>query len=81
MKTILAALAAVSLSVAVGTAPSHAGQWDWLGNKDYVNCLKLMSAMSEGGIWSQGRTYSGAEREARYDRGRRYCNRQYYGHD
>ena len=81
MKTILAAIAAVSLSVAIGTAPSHAGQWDWLGNKDYVNCLKLMDSMARGGIWSQGRVYTGQQHAARYDQGRRQCNRKYYGHD
>jgi len=74
--------AIVGLGTLAGSAqysPASAGQWDWLGNKPYVDCLKLMDSMSRGGgIW--GPTRTPAQQAAGYDRGRRQCNQKYYGH-
>lgn len=75
--------AIVGLGTLAGSAqssPASAGQWDWLGNKPYVDCLKLMDSMSRGGgIWGPSRT--GAQQAASYDKGRRMCNQKYYGHE
>lgn len=88
MKTSRIALFAFAAIVAIGslagsTQSSQAGGLglDWLSNKDYVNCLKLMDGMSRGGsIWG-GPVRTGADQAAGYERGRHFCNRKYYGHD
>jgi hypothetical protein len=83
MKTSRFALFAFAAMLGIGslvgsTQTSQAGSLDWLGNKDYVNCLKLMDGMSRGGaVWGSPNR-SGTEREAAYDRGRRFCNRKFY---
>jgi hypothetical protein len=78
---LFAFAAVVGLGALTGSAqvsPASAGQWDWLGNKPYVDCLKVANMFSG---WDGGyRTYTGAEKEARYDRGRRQCNMKHYGH-
>jgi hypothetical protein len=64
--TALVAVAALAGSAQLSSA--SAGGLDWLGNDNYVRCLKYVSALSHGD-------------NAAYDRGRRACNRQYYpGH-
>jgi hypothetical protein len=75
----IAFAAAVAIGTVIGSlAPANAGQFDWLSNKGYTDCLKMMSWAAEGGgIWGGKKRY-GAERDAAYDRGRRKCNRQYY---
>ncbi|MCJ9735095.1 MULTISPECIES: hypothetical protein [unclassified Bradyrhizobium] len=70
MRTIaLSAIAAlVAITTLAGSArltPAAAGSLDWLGNDNYVRCLKYVSALAHGNA-------------AAYDRGRRACNRQYY---
>ena len=70
MRTIaLSAIAAlVAITTLAGSArltPAAAGSLDWLGNDNYVRCLKYVSALAHGSA-------------AAYDRGRRACNRQYY---
>lgn len=71
-KLAFSAIAAlVAVTTLVGSAhisPAAAGSLDWLGNDNYVRCLKYVSALAHGDA-------------AAYDRGRRTCNRQYYpGH-
>ena len=86
MKTSRIALFAFAAIVAIGslagsTQSSQAGSLDWLSNKDYVNCLKLMDSASRGGGMWGGQTHTGADQAAAYDRGRRQCNRRYFpGH-
>lgn len=65
---LFACVAIVAIGSLVGSAqvsPAAAGGLDWLGNDNYVRCLKYVSALANGS-------------EAAYDRGRRACNRQYY---
>ena len=68
-KLAFSAMAAlVAVTTLVGSAqisPAAAGSLDWLGNDNYVRCLKYVSALAHGNA-------------AAYDRGRRACNRQYY---
>ena len=64
----LACAAAIGIGALVASAnysPATAGSLDWLGNDNYVRCLKYVSALAHGD-------------PAAYDRGRRACNRQYY---
>ncbi|WP_314952706.1 hypothetical protein [Bradyrhizobium cosmicum] len=66
--TFSAIAALVAVTTLVGSAqisPAAAGSLDWLGNDNYVRCLKYVSALAHGDA-------------AAYDRGRRTCNRQYY---
>lgn len=67
--TICAALVTVvTLASSALISPAAAGGLDWLGNDNYVRCLKYVSGLAHGDA-------------AAYDRGRRACNRQYYpGH-
>jgi hypothetical protein len=70
MKTVTLSICSALIAVAAlgGSAqltPAAAGSLDWLGNDNYVRCLKYVSALSRGDA-------------AAYDRGRRTCNRQYY---
>ncbi|MCK1362113.1 hypothetical protein [Bradyrhizobium sp. 199] len=73
MKTVTllicsALVAVASLGGSAQLTHAAAGSLDWLGNDNYVRCLKYVSALSRGDA-------------AAYDRGRRACNRQYYpGH-
>lgn len=55
--------------------PASAGNLDWLSNKQYVDCLKGMTFLAK---WNNGQPSTKAQKDAAYDRGRRYCNRQYY---
>lgn len=73
-----AGLIAASLIVgaALLSAPASAGNLDWLSNQKYVDCLKTMTFLAK---WNNGGPRrSQAEEDAAYDRGRRYCNRQYF---
>ena len=66
--TLLACTTLVATTALVGSAYcSSASALDlgWLGNDNYVRCLKYVSALSKGD-------------SAADDRGRRACNRQYY---
>lgn len=66
--TFSAIAALVAVTTLVGSAqisPAAAGSLDWLGNDNYVRCLRYVSALAHGDA-------------AAYDRGRRTCNRQYY---
>jgi hypothetical protein len=65
--------ALVGIGSLVGSAwysPVAAGSLDWLGNDNYVRCLKYMSALSKN--------HPPGQQEAAYDRGRRHCNKMYY---
>ncbi len=81
-RIVLTALAAImSLSsLFASVRPSHADSGglglDWLSNKPYVECLKQARLYADIGNLTRGP----AAREASYDRGRRRCNMQYYGH-
>ena len=76
---VIAFAALVGLGTLAGSAPASATDWSWLGNKPYVDCLKLMQSMSHGGgIWGSVKT--GAQQAQGYDNGRRQCNMKYYGH-
>lgn len=59
-----ALIAVVALAGSAQLKPATAGSFDWLGNKDYVRCLKYVSAL--------------AKSAAGLDRGRRACNRAHY---
>ena len=72
-----AIVAGAGLLASASTSPASAGQYDWLGNKDYINCLQLFYT----GDFLMPANASPSERAARHEAGRRYCNRQYYGHD
>ena len=71
-----AIVASTGLLASASTSPAEAG-WDWLGNKDYVRCLQLFYA----GDFLMPANATPAQRAAKHEAGRRYCNRQYYGHD
>ena len=45
----------------------------FLNNKAYEDCLKGISFLSN---YNNGRPQSAGERDAGYERGRHYCNRQ-----
>jgi hypothetical protein len=65
--------ALVGIGSLVGSAqysPVAAGSLDWLGNDNYVRCLKYMTALSKN--------HPPGQQEAAYDRGRRHCNKIYY---
>ncbi|WP_315770522.1 MULTISPECIES: hypothetical protein [unclassified Bradyrhizobium] len=71
-----AIVAGASLLASASTSPASAG-WEWLGNKNYVNCLQLFAS----GNFLIPANATPAQRAAKHEAGRRYCNRQYYGHD
>ena len=72
-----AIVAGAGLLASASTSPASAGQYDWLGNKDYISCLQLFYT----GDFLMPANASPAERAAKHEAGRRYCNRQFYGHD
>lgn len=77
---LFAFAAVVGIGVLVGsTQNSQAGGLglDWLANKPYVECIKRARMLADVSSIMRGPAY----REASYDRGRRQCNRQYYGHE
>ena len=74
---VFAFAAAVALSTLVASAPARATDWSFLQNKPYINCLNLFAT----GDFLIPSTASAAERAQKHEQGRRYCNRQYYGHD
>lgn len=65
----------ISLTALSGSA--SAGQYDWLANKDYVRCLALFA----NGNFMMPRGLNAAQQAAYHEKGRRYCNRTYYGHE
>lgn len=68
LPAIAALVAITALAGSARISPAAAGGLDWLGNDNYVRCLKYVSGLAHGDA-------------AAYDRGRRACNRQYYpGH-
>jgi hypothetical protein len=68
LSAIAALVAVTALAGSAQISPAAAGGLDWLGNDNYVRCLKYVSGLAHGDA-------------AAYDRGRRACNRQYYpGH-
>ncbi|WP_315757186.1 hypothetical protein [Bradyrhizobium sp. SZCCHNRI2007] len=71
-----AIVAGVGLLASASTSPASAG-WEWLGNKNYINCLQLFAT----GNFLIPANATPAQRAAKHEAGRRYCNRQYYGHD
>ncbi|MGJ5076951.1 hypothetical protein [Bradyrhizobium oligotrophicum] len=76
LSAAVAIVAAAGLLASASASPASAG-WEWLGNKNYVNCLQLFYT----GNFLMPANASAAERAARHEQGRRYCNRQFYGHD
>lgn len=69
----------IGLGALSASKPAAATDWSWLGNKPYIDCINQANFFAGwGGI---GKTYTGAEKAARYDIARRKCNRKYYGHD
>lgn len=82
MKHCRIALFALATTLAVSSligsaqyAPASAGNLDWLSNQKYVDCLKGVSFLAN---WSNGRPSTQAQKDAAYDRGRRYCNREHF---
>ncbi|GLH76792.1 hypothetical protein SSBR45G_17000 [Bradyrhizobium sp. SSBR45G] len=71
-----AIVATAGLLASASTSPASAG-WEWLGNKNYINCLQLFAS----GNFLIPANATPAQRAAKHEAGRRYCNRQYYGHD
>lgn len=71
-----AIVAGAGLLGSASTSPASAG-WEWLGNKNYINCLQLFAS----GNFLMPANATPAQRAAKHEAGRRYCNRQYYGHD
>jgi hypothetical protein len=70
--------AAIAISTMLGSlAPANAGKWDWLGNKPYLDCLQLWHTND----FMIPAHYNAAQRAALKEKGRRYCNRKFYGHD
>jgi hypothetical protein len=47
---------------------------DWLGNKQYVQCLQGTNFMAQ---WNNGRPQTQGAADAARERGRHYCNKQY----
>lgn len=77
-RTSLLAFAVVAgFSTLGGSAPASATDWSWLGNKPYMNCLKLFYT----GNFLMPAGLSQSQQDAYHEKGRRYCNRTYYGHD
>lgn len=74
---LLAFATAVGLSTLAGSTAAKADDWSWLANKPYTDCLKLFYT----GDFLMPPNATPQERAARHEQGRRYCNRQYYGHD
>ncbi len=72
----LLALAAI-LGTLAGSAPASATDWNWLSNKPYTDCLKLFYT----GDFLMPANATPAQRAAKHEQGRRYCNRKFYGHD
>ena len=71
---LLAAL--VGLGAIAGSAqvsPASAGQYDYLSNKPYLDCLKLFYS----GDFLAPRGQTPAQQAARREKGRQYCNRTY----
>jgi len=59
-------------------AQAPKSQYEWLGNKPYVECIKNAELFS--GWNGATKSFTGAEKAKRYDQGRRECNMKYYGH-
>lgn len=68
-----AVLAIGSLAVSTQSSEAKGLGLDFLNNKAYTDCLKGISFLSG---YNNGRPQSAAERDAGYERGRHYCNRQ-----
>ena len=75
--SLLAFAATVGLGMLAGSAPASATDWSWLSNKPYTDCLKLFYS----GDFLMPANATPAQRAAKHEHGRRYCNRVYYGHD
>jgi hypothetical protein len=78
--SLLIFAAIVGVGTLVGSSQystASAGQWDWLSNKDYVACLKLFYS----GDFLIPANATPQQRAAKHEQGRRYCNRQFYGHN
>jgi len=72
-RTALSALAAIAaLGLLAAPAPASATDWSWLANKQYIQCLQIMSIN-----WSHR---SPAQQAAAQENGRHICNMKYYGH-
>jgi hypothetical protein len=74
---LLAFAAILGLSTLAGSAPASATDWSFLSNKPYMDCLKLFYT----GDFLIPANATPAQRAEKHEQGRRYCNRQYYGHD
>ena len=74
---ILFAFAIIGFSTLTGSVPASATDWSWLSNKPYMDCLKLWYS----GDFLIPANATPAQRAERKEQGRRYCNRQYLGHD
>jgi hypothetical protein len=81
MKTARIALIAFSAAIAFGVlaapAPASATDWSWLSNKNYVSCLQLYAS----GNFQMPANLTPAQQADYHEKGRRFCNRTYYGHD
>jgi hypothetical protein len=75
--SLLAFAAILGLGTLAGSAPASATDWSWLSNKPYTDCLKLFYT----GDFLIPANATPAQRAVKHEQGRRYCNRQYYGHD
>ncbi len=75
--SLFALAAIVGLGTLAGSAPASATDWSWLANKPYTDCLKLFYS----GDFLIPANATPAQRAEKHEQGRRYCNRQYYGHD
>lgn len=70
--------AIVVLGTLVGPAPASAAtDYSWLSNKPYLDCLRLFYT----GDYLMPANATPKQRAERHEQGRRYCNRQFYGHD
>jgi hypothetical protein len=83
---LFAFAAAVGVASLLAPAPFNSASagglgLDWLSNKPYVDCLKLMDSWSRTGGFSGRPARNPAIQSARFDQGRRACNKQYYGHE
>ena len=74
---LVAFAAAAGFGVLAAPAPASATDWSWLSNKDYVSCLQLYGT----GNFQMPSNLSPAQQAEYHDKGRRFCNRTYYGHD
>ena len=78
-----ARLALITFAVAAGfgvlaaPAPASATDWSWLSNKNYIACLNLYAY----GNFQMPANLSPAQQAQYHEKGRRYCNRTFYGHD